>query len=163
MIRSLLKILTNAWLTIIWNVPSEQCESHYTIPVQEYGILVNDRQKFYGNNIVTLYEEKFGLYPYYRNFSDPKSAINGGIPQRASIKAHLSKVRLDIAKAMPNRSFDGLAIVDYEKWRPLWEHNWYTKRIYQRESVAYVKQRYKSISDRSAELIAINEFNRAAM
>lgn len=85
------------------------------------------------------------------------------ILQRANLTNHLLKVRSDIKESIPNPDFDGLAIIDYEKWRPIWEHNWYTKRIYQNESVAYVKERYKNITEKYAKLIAENEFNNAAM
>lgn len=48
------------------------------------GVLVNDQHKFYGKQIVTFYENKFGLYPHFKNHSDPGSAVNGGIPQASS-------------------------------------------------------------------------------
>ncbi|KAL3993789.1 Hyaluronidase family protein [Acanthocheilonema viteae] len=130
---------------------------------QTYGILANNEYKFQGNIIVVLYEKKFGLYPYYKNFSDPTSAVNGGIPQRANLTAHLAKLRDDIEKAIPNEGFNGLAVIDYEKWRPLWEHNWYTKRIYRRESIAYVMERYPNKNKTDAKLTAMNEFNQASL
>uniref|UniRef100_A0A1I7V957 Hyaluronidase n=1 Tax=Loa loa TaxID=7209 RepID=A0A1I7V957_LOALO len=105
---------------------------------------INLKHKFRGDIIVTLYEKQFGLYPYYSDSSDLTSAVNGGIPQRANLSAHLSKVRSDIDKAIPNKDFDGLAIIDYEEWRPLWEHNWYTRRIYHNASLAYVEEQYKN-------------------
>ncbi|OZC06420.1 hyaluronoglucosaminidase [Onchocerca flexuosa] len=149
---------------IIWNIPTEKCKQFTeTKLLEEYGILVNDGHKFHGNIIVNLYEKKFGLYPYYQNYFDPSSAVNGGIPQLANISAHLSKVRNDITKVIPNSNFDGLAVIDYENWRPLWEQNYHTKRIYQSESMAYVKKRYGDINDSVAELIAMNEFNNASM
>ncbi|EFO17241.2 hypothetical protein LOAG_11260, partial [Loa loa] len=87
--------------------------------------------------------------------------------QRANLSAHLSKVRSDIDKAIPNTNFDGLAIIDYEDWRPLWEHNWYTKRIYRNASLAYVEEQYKNTGKTLTKddklNIAKDEFNRAAM
>uniref|UniRef100_A0A0R3RP10 Hyaluronidase n=1 Tax=Elaeophora elaphi TaxID=1147741 RepID=A0A0R3RP10_9BILA len=93
MIRSFSQLLMITWLTainaihqdkfdVIWNVPSEQCKEWMLEERPEsYGVLVNKGHKFHGEKIVLLYEEKFGLYPYYKNESDPESAINGGIPQ----------------------------------------------------------------------------------
>ncbi|EJW80454.1 hypothetical protein WUBG_08636, partial [Wuchereria bancrofti] len=147
-----------------WNVPTDQCKNWTEIQKPEhYGILVNDKHKFYGEVVVTLYEEKFGLYPYYKNYSDLSSAVNGGIPQRANLTKHLLKVENDTINAIPNENFDGLAIIDYEKWRPLYEHNWSTKRIYRNASIDYVKERYDNITEKNATAIAIKEFNEAAM
>ncbi|VDO24600.1 unnamed protein product [Brugia timori] len=72
----------NSNIKVRWNVPTHQCKNWSEIQKPEhYGILVNDEYKFYGNVVVTLYEEKFGLYPYYKNYSNLSSAVNGGIPQ----------------------------------------------------------------------------------
>uniref|UniRef100_A0A8R1TLZ9 Hyaluronidase n=1 Tax=Onchocerca volvulus TaxID=6282 RepID=A0A8R1TLZ9_ONCVO len=164
MVQLLFQLLIIIWLILVsarqWNQFEQLTETKL---IEEYGILVNDGHKFHGNIIVNLYEKKFGLYPYYRNYSDPSSSVNGGIPQLANISAHLSKVYSDITKAIPNLNFDGLAVIDYENWRPLWEQNYHTKRIYQSESVAYVKKRYGNINDSAAKLIAMNEFNNASM
>nr|CDQ04404.1 BMA-CHHY-1 [Brugia malayi] len=169
------QILPIIWLTTVngrewktfevrWNVPTHQCKNWSEIQKPEhYGILVNDEYKFYGNVVVTLYEEKFGLYPYYKNYSNLSSAVNGGIPQRANLTEHLLKVENDTINAIPNENFDGLAIIDYEKWRPLYEHNWSTKRIYRNASIDYVKERYENITQENATSIAIKEFNEAAM
>ncbi|EFO13625.1 hypothetical protein LOAG_14903, partial [Loa loa] len=84
---------------------------------------------------------------------------------RANLSAHLSKVRSDIDKAIPNKDFDGLAIIDYEEWRPLWEHNWYTRRIYHNASLAYVEEQYKNTGKTltKGDELAKKEFNQAAM
>ncbi|EFO12797.2 hypothetical protein LOAG_15738, partial [Loa loa] len=92
--QSFSQLLTITWLTVInarqwnqfeviWNVPSEQCMKRWKEKErpENYGILVNEGHKFRGDIIVTLYEKQFGLYPYYRDFSDLTSAVNGGIPQ----------------------------------------------------------------------------------
>uniref|UniRef100_A0A8R1U063 Hyaluronidase n=1 Tax=Onchocerca volvulus TaxID=6282 RepID=A0A8R1U063_ONCVO len=150
---------------IIWNVPSEKCAAlSKTNLLKRYGILVNSGHKFLGEVIVVFYEEKFGLLPYYHNYSDPKSAVNGGIPQRANISAHLSVVRNNISKQIPDANFSGLAVIDYEKWRPLWDlHNYYKLKIYQNESIAHVKTRNNGISESNAKKIAMDEFNNASV
>ncbi|VDP20182.1 unnamed protein product, partial [Onchocerca flexuosa] len=100
---------------VIWNVPSEKCKALTdTNLLENNSIIVNDGHKFLGNAIVVFYEEHFGLYPYYRSYSDTKLAVNGGIPQRANISAHLSVVRNNISKHIPDPNFNGLAVIDYE-------------------------------------------------
>uniref|UniRef100_A0A914S6Q2 Hyaluronidase n=1 Tax=Parascaris equorum TaxID=6256 RepID=A0A914S6Q2_PAREQ len=79
--------------------------------------------------------KNIGLYPYYKDGSDPKSIVNGGIPQRVNMVAHLRKAQKDIESAIPDSGFGGVAVLDFEAWRPLWSLNWGSKRIYKSESV----------------------------
>lgn len=82
--------------------------------------------------------------------------------QRVNMKAHLLQVRRDIDAAIPNPDFDGLAVLDFESWRPLWSMNWGSKRIYKSESVAFVREQFPHISSKSARQIASLAFNTAA-
>ncbi|VDK69494.1 unnamed protein product [Litomosoides sigmodontis] len=173
MIRSFFQLLTIAWFgatnagrwskfNVVWNAPTKQCRNWTKLERPEnYGILTNSGYEFQGDTIVVFYEDQFGLYPYYRNFSDPSSAVNGGIPQHADLTAHLKKVHDDIEKAIPSSNFNGLAVIDYEKWRPLWEQNWHAKQIYQRESLAHAAG-HCSKNDRNCKF-AIDEFNSASL
>ncbi|VDK63767.1 unnamed protein product [Gongylonema pulchrum] len=78
------------------------------------------------------------------------------------MEAHLLQVHRDIEAAIPDANFDGLAVLDFESWRPLWFLNWGSKRIYKNESIAYVLQRFPHLSRKSAKSIAAIEFNVAA-
>ena len=49
---------------------------------------------------------------------------------------------MDIQSKIPDPNYDGLAVIDWEQWRPLWETNWNKKRIYKVKSVENVRQRY---------------------
>lgn len=82
--------------------------------------------------------------------------------QKINLYTHLRRVEEDIAKAIPDRRFNGLAILDIEEWRPLWSSNWGAKQLYLHESIKFVFQRYPNISLKGAEEIAIGEFNEAA-
>lgn len=83
-------------------------------------------------------------------------------PQRLNLSAHLETVRRDIEAAIPREAFDGLAIIDFEEWRPVWKLNWGDKKVYLEESVRWVKQRFPNISRKSAVRRARREFNEAA-
>ena len=37
------------------------------------------------------------------------------------------KVKKDVERTIPNKNYDGLAILDYEPWRPLYIRNWGSK------------------------------------
>ncbi|PIO56912.1 hypothetical protein TELCIR_21687, partial [Teladorsagia circumcincta] len=48
--------------------------------------------------------------------------------QKVSLTAHLRKVSWDIKQAIPDPNFDGIAVIDLEEWRPIYEMNWGEKR-----------------------------------
>lgn len=124
---------------------------------------MNNNQSFYGEFIVTLYENKVGLYPYFRNHTDLKSAVNGGIPQRVNMTMHLIVLHDSIVKAIPNPRFDGFAVFDLESWRPLYDLNWGSKKIYQEAAMEHTKQQNPHIEDKKVlKKMAVKEFNKAA-
>ena len=53
--------------------------------------------------------------------------------------AHLIKLESDLEKTIPNKTFDGYGILDWESWRPLWDRNWDEKEIYRTKSMDLVK------------------------
>ncbi|NXS62062.1 HYALP Hyaluronidase, partial [Brachypteracias leptosomus] len=56
----------------------------------------------------------------------------------------------------------GLAVIDWENWRPVWIRNWGSKDIYRKESIELVQQRDLSLSEAEAKNIAKIEFEAAA-
>ncbi|MFH4984673.1 hypothetical protein AB6A40_011382 [Gnathostoma spinigerum] len=145
---------------VIWNVPSEICLSKsIDIPLDEYGIKHNVNQRFEGEEVVLFYSYKFGRYPYYyhHNASEPK---NGGLPQKVNMTDHLAKAEKDIKIAIPNENFTGVAILDFEEWRPTYETNWSAKRVYRNESIKYAEEHCNSTCNATA--VAIEEFDSAA-
>ncbi|CEF70837.1 Epidermal growth factor-like domain and Aldolase-type TIM barrel domain and Glycoside hydrolase, superfamily domain and Hyaluronidase family-containing protein [Strongyloides ratti] len=147
-----------------WNVPSEKCFlNNITIPLEKYGIISNENQTFHGNRIVLIYEKDAGLYPYIKKINNTIEYINGGIPQKTNISAHLEKLRNDIERIIPNHKYDGLAIIDLEAWRPTYDSNWSSKRIYREESINYVLSRLPNISRNNAIEIARDEFDTSAL
>ncbi|KIH64301.1 hyaluronoglucosaminidase [Ancylostoma duodenale] len=90
--------------------------------------LVPTGQEFFGNKVVIFYENRFGLCPYYKAY-DPSQPINGGLPQNISIENHLAVVEKQIKGAIPDENFNGIAVIDIEQWRPLYEMNWGGKDV----------------------------------
>ncbi|XP_074554911.1 hyaluronidase PH-20-like [Halichoeres trimaculatus] len=107
-----------------------------------------------------FYTDRLGLYPHV-NLKTGK-LYNGGIPQRANLKASLTKAKADINYYIPFKTSRGLSVIDWEEWRPLWGRNWGAKRIYQTLSVAHVKQGNQSLTDEQATKIAKQQFQVAA-
>uniref|UniRef100_A0A672L7D3 Hyaluronidase n=1 Tax=Sinocyclocheilus grahami TaxID=75366 RepID=A0A672L7D3_SINGR len=92
-----------------------------------FDIVHNRDQAFMGDNFTIFYSDKLGEYPYYGICCEP---VYGGVPQNASLDRHLWKADNDLRTDIPDLVFHGLAVIDWEKWRPLWECNWDAKEIY---------------------------------
>ncbi|GMS83393.1 hypothetical protein PENTCL1PPCAC_5568 [Pristionchus entomophagus] len=149
--------------TAFWNVPSERCHGRFDVamPLREYHIVHNAGFRFRGDQVVLFYEYQSGLFPYYEGYNASRP-VNGGLPQKVDISAHLSILEEQILTHIPDENFNGPAVLDVEEWRPMFHLNWGRKSVYKQESVRLVRERYPSISEKSARIVAEEEFNRAA-
>ncbi|KAM6325256.1 hyaluronidase-3 [Podargus strigoides] len=145
---------------VVWNVPTGRCQHRFGIglPLSDYGIIENRDGRFAGQNITIFYKNKFGLYPYLSRQGIPH---NGGIPQRVPLGAHLTRVARDI-RLLLHPAFHGLAVVDWEEWRPLWAQNWGSKRIYRLASEQWVQDQHGLLPVRRWLRLAQRGFERAA-
>lgn len=114
-------------------------------------------------NAVMFYEHQFGLYP--RIWVPPNNPAvvyndNGGIPQRTDWTAHLAKARQDIARMIPDRDWQGDAILDFEAWDPVW--NLLNARM-KEESRRHVRTRFPGYNPAQVEAKAKQEFEAAAI
>ncbi|KAJ1371286.1 hypothetical protein KIN20_033203 [Parelaphostrongylus tenuis] len=147
---------------VYWNIASKVCyERKIDIPLKYSGIKHNIGHEFFGDQIVIFYEYKFGYFPYYNgsNASDP---INGGLPQNCPIDKHLTRVSEQIREKIPREDFSGIAVIDFEEWRPLFKLNWGKKAVYKKESIRLVRERHPTLSHKSAKMMAELEFDAAA-
>ncbi|XP_030585572.1 hyaluronidase-1 isoform X1 [Archocentrus centrarchus] len=144
----------------VWNAPTANCLSDYGIDLDLgiFNIVQNKNQTFMGQNITIFYAEKLGLYPRY---SPRREAVNGGVPQNSSLEQHLRVARDNISTYIPDRGFQGLAVVDWESWRPLWERNWDSKQIYQEGSRVLVRSKHPDWSPKQVDSAARLEFGEA--
>nr|XP_023699037.1 hyaluronidase-1-like [Paramormyrops kingsleyae] len=153
--------LANIPFLTVWNAPTEPCKSKYGVDLDLgiFDIAVNENQTFMGGNITIFYESKLGLYPYYNGQG---VAINGGVPQNASLQLHLQAAQANILTDIPQPDFSGLAVVDWESWRPLWSRNWDSKSVYWAGSRVLVRARHPDWSPAQVEVEAQKEFEEAA-
>ncbi|XP_074527438.1 hyaluronidase-1 [Halichoeres trimaculatus] len=144
----------------VWNAPTASCLSQYGVDLDlgTFSIIGNKNQTFMGDNITIFYAEKLGLYPRYTSQSE---AVNGGVPQNASLDEHLRAASDNIRTYIPDRDFQGLAVVDWESWRPVWERNWDSKQVYWEGSRALVKSRHPDWSPSQVEAAARVDFEKA--
>lgn len=147
--------------SVVWNGDSEKCRQKFGIELNfnAYNIVHNVDDSFYGDKMVIFYSKDLGLYP--RVLSDG-TKLYGGIPQLAPLKDHLNKSLHDINDVICNNTFDGLAVIDWENWRPRYRHNFDSKKIYQTLSKELVRQKYPHWSDHQITRKAKVDFNVAA-
>uniref|UniRef100_A0A3P9BWC5 Hyaluronidase n=1 Tax=Maylandia zebra TaxID=106582 RepID=A0A3P9BWC5_9CICH len=141
---------------VTWNIPDLVCK-RYNISLDTSAFKgVATPAKVPGQFLSLFYTDRLGLYPHIDLKS--RKEFYGGIPQRANLKASLEKARADINYYIPSMTNRGLAVIDWEEWRPLWDRNWGTKRIYQTLSVAHVMQANLSLSVQQATVKAKQQF-----
>nr|XP_020644706.1 hyaluronidase-3 [Pogona vitticeps]XP_020644715.1 hyaluronidase-3 [Pogona vitticeps]XP_020644724.1 hyaluronidase-3 [Pogona vitticeps]XP_020644732.1 hyaluronidase-3 [Pogona vitticeps]XP_020644741.1 hyaluronidase-3 [Pogona vitticeps] len=145
---------------VVWNLPTTRCEERFgiTLPLGVYGIVENKGNLFQGQNMTIFYKNQFGLYPY---ITPEGEWHNGGIPQNVRLNEHLQRASKEIRELL-NHSFHGLAVVDWEEWRPLWRRNWGTKKIYREASEQRVVERFPGLSGNEQSYFAELEFEEAA-
>ncbi|NXO48701.1 HYAL1 protein, partial [Aramus guarauna] len=154
-------VLVNRPFVTIWNIPTERCAQRYNVSLrlEVFDVLANEQQSFVGQDVTLFYSEKLGLFPYYTSAGVP---VNGGVPQNASLQAHLHKATQDIKVTLPNPAYGGLAVIDWEKWRPLWVRNWASMDIYRQESEELVQQQHPQWPPSQVEETAKKEFEQSA-
>jgi hyaluronoglucosaminidase len=117
------------------------------------------RLKDRGQNVVIFYANRLGYYPWYTSEGVP---INGGLPQNTSLQVHLKKAAQDINYYIPSENFSGLAVIDWEYWRPQWARNWNTKDIYRQKSRTLISDMKENISAADIEYSAKATFEKSA-
>ncbi len=101
-----------------------------------------------------FYKDRLGLYPHFQD----GVAVNGGLPQIASLTHHREKMPEGIAKYIRDASAQGLAVIDWEEWRPIWIRNWDTKGIYKSQSQLLVAQKNPGWTPTQITKVAQQEF-----
>lgn len=147
---------------VFWNVPSFMCH-RYGFPFNNltgrYGVVQNDEDVFRGSSITILYDP--GLYPALVDNDGTVFPRNGGVPQEGNLTLHLQRLQESIEDQVPV-DFDGLGVIDFEAWRPVWGQNFGTLKAYQTYSVQLERQRDPSASDSTLQTRAKRRFEEAA-
>ncbi|KAM5172013.1 hyaluronidase-1-like [Mantella aurantiaca] len=156
-----LTMLRNKPFIAIWNAPTQQCKDRYQIDLDLsiFDIVANPNETLSGQNVTIFYHTHLGYYPYV---TDDDISHNGGVPQNQSLTKHLSKAKEDVVKFVPNKDFQGLGVIDWENWRPLWDRNWDKKNIYRTKSIELVKALHPDWPTNLLQKQAKEEFTAAA-
>nr|KAG5711140.1 hypothetical protein BaRGS_004784 [Batillaria attramentaria] len=109
-----------------------------------------------GDNMIIYYG--LGHWPTYN--AKTKQMHNGGVPQRGDLVYHLTEVDAQVRVLKPN--FTGVAVIDFESWRPLFEHNFDALSGYQELSEEIVRDRYPDLNKTAVKQEAAREFDAGA-
>ncbi|XP_058501257.1 hyaluronidase-4 [Solea solea] len=145
-----------------WNAPLDMCTIKYNITPNLdhlFHIHGSPRADWTGQNVTIFYANRLGYYPYY---TPQGTAVHGGLPQNCSLDLHLLKAFQDINHFIPAEDFRGLAVIDWEFWRPQWSRNWHKKDIYRQKSRELTAKAYVNVTAAQVEELARRRFEKSA-
>ncbi|XP_047205182.1 hyaluronidase-4 [Girardinichthys multiradiatus] len=145
-----------------WNAPLDMCTIKYNISTnleRLFHIQGSPRATWTGQNVTIFYANRLGYYPYY---TPQGKAIHSGLPQNCSLDMHLLKAYQDIVHFIPAEDFRGLAVIDWEFWRPQWDRNWHRKDIYKQKSKELTMKAYVNVTVAQVEVLARRRFEKSA-
>lgn len=127
--------------------------------MDQFDIVASPNEGFVRQNLTIFYKERLGLYPYYEHGG---TAVNGGLPQLASLSQHYEKMPEGLQKYLREPLAKGLAVLDWEEWRPLWIRNWDIKDIYRNKSREMVARKNPTWTPEQVKKVAQQEFELSA-
>ncbi|XP_050548743.1 hyaluronidase-like [Daktulosphaira vitifoliae] len=152
---------------VYWNVPTFQCHKYgYNFTeVGEWGIKQNIADNFRGDQISLLYDP--GLFPaLLQSGGSARSDFvvrNGGVPHEGNLTKHLQTFSEDIAyRLVPDTQFSGLAVIDFEHWRPMFDENFGTLSSYREYSMDIERQQHPLRPNEIRQKEAMRKFEKAA-
>ncbi|XP_035518146.1 hyaluronidase-2 [Morone saxatilis] len=146
---------------LAWNAPTQDCGPRYgvTLSLDQFDIVATPNEGFVRQNLTIFYKERLGLYPYYEHDG---TAMNGGLPQLASLAQHFEKMPEGLKKYIREPEAKGLSVIDWEEWRPLWIRNWDAKDIYRSKSKELVAKKNPKWTPEQVGKVALQEFELSA-
>ncbi|KAM9377086.1 hyaluronidase-4 [Pholidichthys leucotaenia] len=145
-----------------WNAPLDLCTIKYNISTaldRLFHVHGSPRADWTGQNVTIFYANRLGFYPHY---TAEGRAMHGGVPQNCSLDHHLVRAQRDINHFIPARDFRGLAVIDWEFWRPQWSRNWHKKDIYRQKSRELTARAYLNVTVAQIEELAQRRFEKSA-
>jgi hypothetical protein len=111
-----------------------------------------------------------GDMPVIHQTATETRLVNGGVPQAANLSRHLELLKSGIPHWIPDPEWSGNAVLDFEAWDPLWQHNTasgcgYHGACYQELSIKLVKAAHPEWSHNATAVAreAERQFNAAAL
>ncbi|XP_076978315.1 hyaluronidase PH-20-like [Tamandua tetradactyla] len=153
-------LIPNVPFLLAWNAPTELCAKkfHVLLDLSLFSLVGSPLKDAKRHDVTLFYADRLGYYPHINEVTG--ASENGAIPQLGSLKSHLDKAANDISRFVP-RNHVGLAVIDWENWRPIWERNWKPKDVYKNLSIELVQQHNLKLSVTEATKRAKEEFETA--
>ncbi|XP_017291082.1 hyaluronidase PH-20-like [Kryptolebias marmoratus] len=143
----------------IWNAPTDVC-TQLEIPLDTAAFqAVTTPAALPGQFLTIFYEDRLGLYPKVDMIKHQR--YRGGVPQNGNLTEHLAKAQRQIDNYISQDSSPGLVVIDWESWRPLWDLNGGSKRIYQKLSIAHALQMAPFLTSKQISKLAKKQFEQA--
>lgn len=122
-----------------------------------------------GDKIAILYQP--GIWPSIETEDGQLIYRNGGLPQNGSLDLHLRQFEFDVDRLLPNKSFNGVAVIDFESWRPSFRQNFGEHKIYKdltlleinRKHPRWTRDQIEAQGKVIFETAAVNFFNRTLL
>ncbi|KAG5676333.1 hypothetical protein PVAND_006176 [Polypedilum vanderplanki] len=136
----LVKLAIVSSMEVYWNIPSFMCKKHkihFDNTVTSYGIRQNRDDNFQGNEITILYDP--GAFPALGTNGERR---NGGVPQEGNLTLHLNQYKAHIDELVPDVNNNGLIIIDFESWRPIFRQNFGVLKDYKDLSYRIERERH---------------------
>ncbi|XP_028906725.1 hyaluronidase-2 [Ornithorhynchus anatinus] len=126
-------IFTRRPFQVAWNAPTQDCQPRFKVQLDfsVFDVQASPNEGFVDQNLTIFYRERLGLYPFYDTGS---VAVHGGVPQNSSIEKHLDRLPDGVKRYIRSSEREGLAVIDWEDWRPVWIRNWQSKDVYRQAS-----------------------------
>lgn len=104
-----------------------------------------------------------GLFP---TIDDNGTFINGGVPQAANLGVHLHAIEATLPGWIPDKDWEGNAVLDFEAWTNVWELNsspsWWHGRRYQDASRELIRRDHPDWNATTIEAAAKHQWETAA-
>ncbi|XP_012263256.2 hyaluronidase-like isoform X1 [Athalia rosae] len=154
---------TNHGFNLYWNVPTFMCHKYgmFFEDVNTFGIRQNGKDEFRGNEIAILYDP--GVFPALLKDEHGRTVRrNGGVPQEGNLTYHLEVFRAHVNEQISDVNFAGVAVIDFESWRPIFRQNWAALAPYRDLSTEIERDRHPFWDKNKVAHEATRRFEKAA-
>nr|AFP89957.1 hyaluronoglucosaminidase 2 [Ovis aries] len=129
-------IFTGRPFVVAWDVPTQDCGPRHKMPLdpkdmKAFDVQASPNEGFVNQNITIFYRDRLGMYPHFNSVG---GSVHGGVPQNGSLWVHLEMLKGHVEHYIRTQEPAGLAVIDWEDWRPVWVRNWQDKDVYRRLS-----------------------------
>lgn len=124
--------------------------------MEKYGIIVNRNDRFRcGDRIAILYDP--GDFPAILRNGNELFLRNGGVPQEGNLTLHLDVFQETVETLIPE-NYDGIGVIDFESWRPIYRQNFGSLQPYKDLSMEIEQNRHPLWNKNRLEQEAIERF-----